>query len=368
MQQDLKSSECPPNQLKKSGNVSQKHTSPHILPGEWKLPLNLAIGLHLFVLLSAIFLPKFLQQRPILPEFTTIDLISTAEPAGKNEPAAHPAAIKATKQPVKKEVQEEVKEEVVPPKPAEIKSEVAKKMPPPVEKPIPVPAPAVAPEPVALPAPADAISIKPLKQKLKKEIKEIPDTRAEDAKIRKEELKNITQKLQEEAKKESTAQETIKRQRQLAAAREEARRAELEAKRAELDARMAAADARDAVRDQIRTSSSGGSAGASPAASSQSMGILEQQYYATIMAHIQQHWQPPDVKTWAPNLLATVSITIASDGQIVSQAFEQESGDRLFDQFVLKTLDASNPLPPPPAALQKQRLEVGLRFKPSGIQ
>ncbi|MCX5871186.1 MAG: cell envelope integrity protein TolA [Deltaproteobacteria bacterium] len=357
--------------------MSQKHKSPHILPGEWKLPLNLAIGLHLLVLLSAIFLPKFLQQRPILPEITTIDLMSTAEPAGKKEPAAHPAAIKAAKQPVKKEVKEEVKEEVVPPKPAEIiKSEVAKKIPPPVEKPIPVPEPTVAPEPVAKPAPAEAISIKPSKQKQKKEIKEIPDTRAEDAKIRKEELKNITQKLQEDAKKESTAQETIKRQRQQAAAREESRRAEQEAKRAEqeakraeLEARMAAADAKDALRDQIRTPSGGGSsAGASPAASSQSMGILNQQYYATIMAHIQQHWQPPDVKTWAPNLLAIVSITIASDGQIVSQDFEQESGDRLFDQFVLKTLDASNPLPPPPAALQKQRLEVGLRFKPSGIQ
>jgi TonB family protein len=364
MQQDLKSSECPPNQLKKSGNVSQKHISPHILPGEWKLPLNLAIGLHLFVLLSAIFLPKFLQQRPILPEFTTIDLISTAEPAGKNEPAAHPAAIKATKQPVKKEVQEEV----VPPKPAEIKSEVAKKMPPPVEKPIPVPEPAVAPEPVALPAPADAISIKPSKQKQKKEIKEIPDTHAEDAKIRKEELKNITQKLQEEAKKESTVQETIKRQRQLAAAREEARRAELEAKRAELDARMAAADARDAVRDQIRTSSSGGSAGASPAASSQSTGILEQQYHVTIGGIIQQHWQPPDVKSWDPNIFALVTITIASDGQIVNQVIDQGSGDTLFDQFVLKTLEAVNPVLPPPPALQKQRIELSFRFKPSGIQ
>jgi TolA protein len=357
--------------LKKSGNVSQKHKSQHILPGEWKLPLNLAVGLHLLVLLSAIFLPKFLQQRPILPEITTIDLMSTAEPAGKNEPAAHPAAIKATKQPVKKEVQEEVKEEVVPPKPAEIiKPEVAKKVPPPVEKPIPVPEPAVAPEPMAKPAPAEAISIKPSKQKQKKEVKEIPDTRAEDAKILKEKLKDITKKVhQEEAKKESTVQETIKRQRQEALAREEARRAEQGAKRAEWEARVAAAAPRDAVRDQIRTpGSGGGSTGASPAAASQSMGILNQQYYATIMAHIQQHWQPPDVKTWAPNLLAIVSITIASDGQIVSQAFEQESGDRLLDQFVLKTLDASNPLPPPPAALQKQRLEVGLRFKPSGIQ
>ena len=348
----------------------QKHLSPHTPPGEWKLPINLAVGLHLLVLLSAIFLPKFLNQHPILPEITTIDLMSVAEPAAKNEPAAPPAAIKATKQPVKQEIKEEVKEEIkdeiIPPKPAEIiKSEVSKKIPPPIEKPVPVPEPAVVPEPVTPPAPAEAISIKPLKQKLKKEVKEIPDTRTEDAKIRKDELKSITKQLQEEVKKENTAQETIKKQRQVAAAREEARRAEL-------DARMAAADAKDALRDQLRTSTSSST---SHTASSQSntgnaknMGVLEQQYYATIMGHIQQYWRPPDIKTWEPNLQAVVSITIASDGQIVSHSFEQESGDKLFDQFVLKTLEAANPLPAPPAALQKQRLEVGLKFKPSGIQ
>lgn len=336
--------------------------SPHTLPGEWKLPINLAVGLHLLVLLSAIFLPKFLNQHTTLPEITTIDLMSAAEPAAKNEPAAPPAAIKATKQPVKQEVKEEVKEEIVPPKPAEIiKSEVAKKIPPPIEK--PVPEPAVVPEPVAPPAPAEAISIKPLKQKLKKEVKEVPDTRAEDAKIRKDELKNITKQLQEEVKKENTAQETIKKQRQLAAAREEARRAELEA-------RMAAADAKDALRDQLRTSTNTSHAASSQSSTgnAKSMGVLEQQYYATIMGHIQQYWRPPDIKTWEPNLQAVVSITIASDGQIVSHSFEQESGDKVFDQFVLKTLEDANPLPAPPAALQKQRFEVGLKFKPSGIQ
>jgi colicin import membrane protein len=352
--------------------VLQKHISPHTLPGEWKLPLNLAIGLHLLVLLSAIFLPKLLNQHPILPEITTIDLMSAAEPAAKNEPAAPaatsaPKEIKATKLPIKQEVKteikeevkEEIKEEIIPPKPAEIiKSEVAKKIPPPIEKPVPTP------EPVAPPVPAEAISIKPLKQKQKKEIKEIPDTRAEDAKIRKDELKNITKQLQQEVKNETAAQETIRKQRQVAAAREEARRAELEA-------RMAAADAKEALRDQLRTSSTSTSKTASSQAgtgSAKSMGVLEQQYYATIMGHIQQYWRPPDVKSWDPTLLAVVSITIASDGQIVSHTFEQESGDRLFDEFVLKTLEAANPLPAPPAALQKQRFEVGLKFKPSGIQ
>lgn len=326
------------------------------LPSEWKLPINLTIIFHIFVLFCAMVLPGLLHQRPLLPEVTTIDLVSLEEPAARNEPAAPPA--------VKQETAP-----ATPPKPAEvIKPEMTKQIPPPVETavPIPEPEPAVAPEPVAPPAPPEAISLKPLKQKIKKEIKEIPDTKAEDIKKRQEELKNISKKLQEEAKKETTVQETIRRQRQEAAAREEARRLELEA-------RMAAADAKNALRDQIRATT-GGSASASAAStqggagSSQSMGVLEQQYYATISGHIKQYWQPPDVKTWDPNLLAVVSITIASDGQIVSRVIEQESGDKLFDQFVLKTLEAANPLPVPPPALQKQRLEIGLRFKPSGIQ
>src|SRR5665647_1482568 len=55
------------------------------------------------------------------------------------------------------------------------------------------------------------------------------------------------------------------------------------------------------------------------------MGILEQQYQATLRGHIQQYWQPPDVKNWDPNIFALVSITIASDGQIVSQVIDQGS-------------------------------------------
>ena len=337
------------------------------LPSEWKLPLNLAVGLHILVLFCTMVLPGLLPQ-PILPEVTTIDLLGVAEPAAKNEPAPPPAT--------KQEEKPVVKEDTAPPVPAKppeiIKQEVTKQIiPPPVEKPVPIPEPkpAVAPEPVAPPAPAEAISLKPLKQKVKKEVKEIPDTSAEDAKIRKDELKNITKKLQEEskqeAKKEATAQETIKQQRQLAAAREDARRAELEA-------RMAAADAKNALRDSIRTSTSASTSQAassqSNASKAQSMGILEQQYYATLSAHIQQHWLPPDVKSWDPNLLAVVSITIASNGQIISQSFEKESGDKLFDQFVRKTLEAANPLPALPAAMKTQRLEVGLKFKPSGIQ
>lgn len=347
----------------------------HSLPSEWKLPLNLAIGLHLFVLLAALFLPQLLQQRPILPEVTTIDLVSMADPSASKEPAAPPAAKPAPKQAQKPVPKEEAEPPAptpppTPPKPAEIiKPEVIKQIPPIVEKPVPIAEPVIKTEPVAPPVPTEAISLKPLKQKIKKEIKEIPDKKVEETKVRKEELKNIAQQLQEEAKKETAAQETIKQQRQLAAAREQARRADLEARLAKAEAERAAADARSALSDQLRATSSRNTAAAGAnTGSTQPKSILESQYEATIIGHIKQYWHPPDVKSWDPNLVATVNITIAANGQITSKSFEKESGDKLFDQFVLKTLEAANPLPAIPPALQKQRLEYGLNFKPSGIQ
>lgn len=325
------------------------------LPQEWKLPANLAIGLHLLVMVSVVVLPQFLNKREIIEEITTIDLVGMPEPPAPGQPNTQPPAKEAPK-------------ESAPPKPAEtIKPEATKQVPPPPETPeaIPIPEPQPAPpEPVVPPAPPEAISIKPLKQKIKKEIKEPPPPKPEDVKKRQEELKDIAKKLQEDARKETAAQETIRKQRELAAAREEARNAELAA-------RLAAAEAKNALRDQLRTSArsgAGGTTGTATSSSGQNMGVLEQQYYATISGHIQQHWQPPDVKSWEASLVAIVSITISSDGQIIHREFEKESGDPLFDQFVLKTLDASNPLPAPPPALQKQRLEIGLKFKPSGIQ
>lgn len=326
------------------------------LPSEWKLPANLAIGMHLLIMISVVVLPQFLNKKEMIEEITTIDLVGMPEPAAPGQPTNPPPA---------------PKEESAPPKAAEVIKPTATKQitPPPPEPPpnaVSLPEPKTAPpEPVSPPAPAEAISLKPLKQKIKKEIKEVPpEPSPEEIKKRQEELKNIANKLKDEAKKETAVQETIRRQRELAATREAARQAEIEA-------RVAAAEAKNALRQQLRSSmrsGAGGTTGQATASSGQNMGILEQQYYSTLKGHIQPYWQPPDVKSWESGLVAIVSITIGSDGQILQRDFEKKSGDALFDQFVLKTLDAANPLPVPPPALQKQHLEIGLKFKPSGIQ
>ena len=66
------------------------------LPGDldspWKSPLNLSVGLHLLVLAAALIMPSLMEHRPRIPEFYTVNLINVAEVP---ETAA-PAPIKAS--------------------------------------------------------------------------------------------------------------------------------------------------------------------------------------------------------------------------------------------------------------------------------
>ncbi|MEE4135722.1 MAG: energy transducer TonB, partial [Desulforhopalus sp.] len=111
----------------------------------------------------------------------------------------------------------------------------------------------------------------------------------------------------------------------------------------------------------------GTSAGASgPAGSSSS--LIEGQYYASLSNRLLQFWALPEYMQKQTDLHATVVITINQNGTIADMFFENRSGDRVYDQFVRKTITEADPLPPIPPALKKQRLEIGLVFRPGGIQ
>ena len=94
----------------------------------------------------------------------------------------------------------------------------------------------------------------------------------------------------------------------------------------------------------------------------------EKLYQAAIYKRLQQFWSLPEFKKWDPSLTAVVVITISQNGYITNQYFETRSGDKVFDQFVEKTFHDAVPLPQIPAALRKQQYEIGLRFKPTGMQ
>lgn len=309
---------------------------------DWKLPLNLAIGFHVLVALSAIFLPGLFNIRPKFEDIYTVDLVSMAEPA---PPAAAPPAAA---------------------KPAAAKPAVAKpaavKPPPEPPPPEPVPDKAVpvpeASAPVETPAPPEAISIKPLKRKVKKEVPP-EEPKPEPTKPKEPEAKpDPKQKEMDKLKRQKIA-EAIRAE-QEAADEAQIAKEEAEQLRKMLDASQAKATSQASGSTSSKAT---GSAKASNASSA-----LEKSYYAAIFSRLHAFWALPEFREWDPNLTAVVVITINQNGEILDSFFEQSSGDKVFDQYVTKTLQDAAPLPPIPAALNKERLELGLRFTPGNIQ
>ena len=105
-----------------------------------------------------------------------------------------------------------------------------------------------------------------------------------------------------------------------------------------------------------------------PTVGGSSTNLLESQYQAAIASRLQQFWAIPESLQKDPNLTSIVVITIKMDGDIANMVFESKSGDPIFDQYVSKTIEKANPMPPIPPALKKQRYEIGFRFKPGSIQ
>jgi colicin import membrane protein len=306
----------------------------------WKTACNLAILLHILIIASAIILPKYIGKQTIIPEVYTVDLVSVTEP---NLQSAPPPAANPAKPPP-------------PPKPV-VKIQKLKSVP--ARKTAPI-APPVAEEAVV--ETAKPVSLKPLKRKKK------------NNNAVKQHARQQQEKKQEQLKKKRLAEAAAEKQRQrtLEAERQqhlqEARRQQA---LAAAEAKAAAAEAVNALKHSLQANAAASSAAANENRSSRQSGkqssVLESQYYASIFAHLHQYWALPDIKTWDPDITATVVIVISKSGQILSQSFEKRSGDRVFDQFVSKTIADANPLPPIPGALKKQQYKLGLRFKPGGI-
>lgn len=294
----------------------------------WKLPFNLAILFHVLLLSSAIIVPKYIHTRPKLPDFTSVNLVNIAE-------LLPPAPVKTLPPAAIANPVVTVKEPKVTPKSTAPIAEIVKIQPAPV--------------------PAKAISIKPLKRKLKRKVP--PGRSTEDierkslaaerrkALARQQELDARSQQLQEEAK------------RQKAIADAEAKIAASAAMAALKQSLHADAAANTARNDSRRTGRSGGSSSA-----------LEAQYYSSIFGHLHQYWSLPEFKQWDPQLLAVVVITIAQNGRVTDYNFQKRSGDRAFDQFVSRTIQEANPFPAIPRALKEKQLSLGLKFSPDQIQ
>jgi len=287
----------------------------------WKLPFNLAILFHVLLLSSAIIVPKYIHTRTKLPEFTSVNLVNIAD-------LLPPSAANSA-----------------PPAPNQTKS--VKTIPPKMKTPAKTVPLAEFSQPAPATIPARAISIKPLKRKLKKKVPPGQST---------EEIEKKRQALVKQQ-----ALEAKSRQLQVEASRQK--------KIAETEAKIAS-EALAALKHSLQTEASAdnNSSKRRNSRSGRNSSALEAQYFSSIFEHLHQYWALPEIKQWDPQLTAIVVITIARNGQIINHKFEKRSGDRIFDQFVSRTIQDANPLPPIPRALKEQQYTLGLRFKPGKIQ
>ncbi len=287
----------------------------------------MAVLFHILVLSSAIIVPKFLDKKVVIPEFLSVDLVNISAPLSPPVVKTAPQTPATPVKPVTKKAKPKIVE---------------------AKKTAPI-APAIEVE--QAPAPVKAISIKPIKRKIKKKI--IPDTSAADARRVREDQAKKQQKI--EKQRQQLLQEA-QRAKALADAEEAAANDAVNALK-----QMIHADAAVASTTQTTTSST-------PRTGGGSNNIIESQYQASIFSSLHEHWALPDIKPWNPDLTAIVIIHIAKNGRIINHSFEKRSGDRVFDQFVSRTIQEANPLPAIPAAMRVQQYSIGLRFKPGKIQ
>lgn len=290
---------------------------------EWKLPFNCALGLHLVIILGALFIPQIFDKEPLYEDIYTVDLIS-ATAVRPEAPAPEALPPREQKQAPKQEI----------------------KQPEPARKAVSI---AETPPEVQQQAELEPVSLTPLKRK---KVRKVVSPSPAKQKEKLEELRQQRIRLAEEAE----------------------RRAEEAERRAEEAANLAAIEAVDQLKEMLRETStipnesSQTSSGATQAPRGTSKNVVENQYYASIHNALQPHWKLPEHKSWNPELSATIVITISKNGRITDRFFERRSGDKVFDQFILKALNDGAPLKPIPGALGKSSLEMGLRFTVDSIE
>lgn len=290
-----------------------------MLSNDWKIPLNMAIGVHVLILLGGLYLPGLFKAKPKFADIYTVSIINIAEPAASSpEP----------------EIQQEQQS-------------------PPVKTVKPVKSKSIAPiaetQPTPAASPKKSISLKPLKRKkVKKVVK--PDDDSRRKALERKRRQKLAQALREEellAEKARLAKEALEAERQL------------------LKSQQVVASKATRPKSATTSKSTSSTRAGSPGGGSN---LIENQYHASILNRLHQYWALPEYLQHDTSLTAVVVITINRDGRIANMLFEQKAGNRVFNQFVNKTIEAASPLPPIPPAMRKQRYELGLRFRPGSIQ
>jgi TonB family protein len=100
---------------------------------------------------------------------------------------------------------------------------------------------------------------------------------------------------------------------------------------------------------------------------SRPMDPVSQQYILGIWEKIKNSWGLPGMSSFKKDLETIVTIKIRKDGRIVDINIEKRSGNRIYDESILRVLRSVDPLSPIPASLNMDTMEIGFRFLPGDL-
>lgn len=96
--------------------------------------------------------------------------------------------------------------------------------------------------------------------------------------------------------------------------------------------------------------------------------LKARRYVEQIDRLVQSQWAFPRDIPLPADIEAVVHVTVLANGTVTGLGFEKRSGNRYFDESVLKAVRKASPFPPLPEGLGGGRLEIGIRFHPGGLR
>ncbi|NIA08255.1 MAG: TonB family protein [Nitrospiraceae bacterium] len=269
----------------------------------WRSAFIGAIGIHLVLAMLFVFAPGLWERHRPMPPVYTVRLFETL-----NMPSPRPVKTKRRVPEIK--TKSKIK------KLKKVKKEVTRKSHLSVK---------------TRPRPKKAISLHPRRPRYKK-AKLIPKKSRDTEKILRRRLKKIEQQV-EERKEEAFIQKRLK-----------------------------------AIRSSVEGRAKKAAVG--PARSwtgSQEQNEALRLYCTKIWGSVRRHWVFPEQFLAEKGLISIVLVRIAQDGRIVKAWYEQKSGHALFDRSALNAVQEAGPFPPLPRVLRPGPVEIGIRFRPTGV-
>ncbi|HVN24616.1 MAG TPA: cell envelope integrity protein TolA [Syntrophorhabdales bacterium] len=90
-------------------------------------------------------------------------------------------------------------------------------------------------------------------------------------------------------------------------------------------------------------------------------------YLVGVREKIETSWHIPFISSQQKNLEVNATIKIRRDGRIVDITIDKRSGNRVYDESVVRVLRMVDPLPPLPSSVTDDPLEVELTLRPEGV-